>query len=200
MTRGDAAVPGGAERFGCEAFGHLASPFVDGELRPADQERFATHLPTCEPCKSLTSEWRALDALASPPVPMPSAARWDAAWEAIRAQREADRAAEEASPLAPVLRLLRGPAAALRGSRALRPLGYAAAAALVLAAVLSIQRATDPGVAVRPRSLHVARVAEPAKVLSIACAAPDYMPVVYTTGDADGAVTVVQCAYVGSGT
>ena len=45
----------GNDGFGCAAYGHLASPFVDDELSAEERERFATHLDACAPCHARRS-------------------------------------------------------------------------------------------------------------------------------------------------
>ena len=201
MTTGDA-------EFGCKAFGHLASPFADRELSRNEQEGFATHLDTCRPCGRLIATYRAIDVAARSPVPPVAESDWDRAWDGIRSAVEQDRAADAAAPLAFVSRLGARLAAGPR-RRWLRPLGYAAAAGLLLALSLSLQRVWDvPGGDERLAVNHVppvgsSRTAAVAasgtaatKLLSLSCQAPNFVPVVYTI-DGDNPMTVVQCAWVG---
>src|SRR5688572_25301195 len=92
--------------FGCRAFGHLVSPFVDGELSREEAGPFTTHLDTCRPCHRLVAEYRALDAAARrPAAPAVAAAEWDAAWGRIHGAIEAERQAEGRAPLAGVTRM-----------------------------------------------------------------------------------------------
>src|SRR5436190_18980333 len=111
--------------FGCSAFGHLASPFVDGELAREERERFATHLDTCRPCQKIIGSYRAIDVLARQAPPAVAAADWDRAWTGISAAIAADREAAAAAPLASVAAFSSRFAAGRRTW--LRPLGYAAA-------------------------------------------------------------------------
>jgi anti-sigma factor RsiW len=180
---------------GCQAFGHLASPFVDGELPRTERDAFATHLDTCGPCSRLCSEYRALDVAARAAVPRPTEAQWQAAWAGIHRAIEVDREELARAPLQFLVRWRRRQAGR-PGARLVAPLGYAAAAVVLLGALLVLQDRMGGG-ALRPAVPDAAALhAEAPKVLSIACASPDYMPVVYTTRDAEP-MTVIQCAYIG---
>ena len=204
--------------FGCSAFGHLASPFADGELARDEREGFATHLDTCQPCQKVVAAYRALDVLAKRGPAVVPAADWDRAWLGITAAIAADREAAAAAPLASVTRL----SSRLReGRRAwMRPLGYIAAAAILVALTLSLQRRWDiPTPSDRvpvPVTAHSSAQGEsnrragngigaspevrpasaPSKLMSLTCQAPDFVPVVYTV-DGEEPMTVVQCAHVG---
>lgn len=205
-------IPGDAE-FGCSAFGHLASPFVDGELPRADLDSFATHLDACPPCRQIVASYRALDIVARGPVPAVPDADWARAWGGIQAAIEVDRDAAAHGPLASVARIGTRIGTRIGGGRHrpwLRPLGYAAAAGLLIALTLSLQRRWDtPGrddrrpvvtanhpspASVAPESTARPRASMPT---SIACLAPDFMPVVYTI-DGENPMTVMQCAWVGA--
>lgn len=182
----------GGDGLGCEPFGHLASPFVDGELAPAELERFDTHLGGCTECRQLVAEYRSLDALAAPRVPAPAEADWGRCWEAVKRTVAEDRAKAGSEPLAPVLdaveRLGSRPAA-----RRLRPLLYLAASVALVAVLLAVQRSSQP---VAPQRSVQTASAEP----SLSCQEPDYVPVAYTIGDGDDAVSVMYCAFVGADT
>ena len=206
--------------FGCSAFGHLASPFVDGELARDERERFATHLDACRPCQTIIASYRALDVIArrSPP-PVPSA-DWDRTWVGIASAIEADREAAASAPLASVARLSSRLSSRLAAGRRawLRPLGYAAAATILVALTLSLQRRWDVPSETERRAVnhqvsHQAghqpmtnpgttgvSVLPPAstasKLMSISCLAPDFVPVIYTVAGEEP-MTVVQCAHVG---
>ena len=200
----------GPSGFGCPAFGHLAGPFVDGELARAETFRFATHLDACAACQLLCSEYRALDVLARPEVPAVTDAAWDASWRSISAAVAEDREALASAPLAGVLSWHRTGSRLSQGRPWLRPLGYAAAAAVVAGIILTLQRPVPPAevaalapparpVATAPAtSTKIAAVA-PGQVVSLSCQAPDFVPVVYTT-DGDDPMTVVQCAWIGAET
>ena len=186
--------------YGCDAFGHVASPFVDGELPRSEHERFAGHLEGCRPCQKLTAEYRAMDVAARTPVTQPSPQAWDASWQAVQSAIVADRARAASAPLS-----FLGAAAIWRGTKwptVVRPLSYAAAAAALIAALLIVQR--PPGTPTAPGGVAgldpgVAASSDSTEVLSVACKSPEYMPVVYTT-DGDDPFTVIQCALVDSGT
>ena len=70
----------GGGGLGCEPFGHLASPFVDGELPPGELERFDTHLAGCADCRREHEDVRAIVALAGelPESVEPARDLWDA--------------------------------------------------------------------------------------------------------------------------
>ena len=188
----DALAGQGGDGLGCEAFGHLASPFVDGELPQSELERFDTHLGGCPDCRRLVAEYRGLDALASPSFPEPSEADWTRAWSGVQDALAEDRARAGEEPLAPVLdaveRLGRKPV-----PRNLRPLLYLAASIALVAILLAVQ--PDPTADAPPASVQTASV-EP----SLTCQEPDYVPVAYTIGDGDDAVSVMYCAFVGADT
>jgi len=186
--------------FGCAAFGHLASAFVDAELPAADQERFATHLSACAPCQALVAEYRALDVIAKPATPQPTAAEWDRALSGVLRAVEADRADAARSPWHGAL---------LAFDRAfgarpwMRPLLATAAAAALIGVTFGLSRAlrTDghPDGVVhvdRPsRATVVAATFEaPARVLGVSCQ-PGYAPAVFTIGE-DDPMTVVQCEVI----
>lgn len=202
--------------FGCSAFGHLASPFADGELARDEREGFATHLDTCRPCQKVVAAYRALDVLAKQGPTAVPAADWDRAWVGITAAIATDREAAAAAPLASVTRL----SSRLREGRRtwMRPLGYIAAAAVLVALTLSLQRRWDiptpldrqpvtaQSIAVGASnrtatnatgaSPEVRPVSAPSKLIALTCLAPDFVPVVYTV-DGEEPMTVVQCAHVG---
>src|SRR5688572_20709294 len=90
---------------GCDAFGHLVSPWIDGELAGAEKERFEAHLPACRPCHVLGTEYRVLDAAARPAYPPVGDAAWDRTWSAVMEGVAGDREAAEHAPLAPLTRL-----------------------------------------------------------------------------------------------
>lgn len=205
-------TPGDAE-YGCSAFGHLTSPFVDGELPRGDMESLAIHLDACRPCQQLVASYRALDVVARRPCPSVSDADWARAWGGVQAAIAADREAAAHGPLASVARIGARIGTRLGGGRRrpwLRPLGYAAAAGLLVALTLSLQRRWDePGPADRP-DVTAARPPRPAVAttrdgtspaasapMSIACLEPDFMAVVYTI-DGENPMTVVQCTFVGA--
>jgi hypothetical protein len=205
MTTSDA-------EFGCSAFGHLASPFVDGEIGRDESESFATHLDACHPCQKIIAAYRALDVIARRgPTPV-AATDWDRAWTGIAAAIEADREAAASAPLASVARLASRLVSGAPGSRKgswLRPLGYAAAATILVALSLSLQRRWDvptesERVAIQRHapqraggsSAPVAPLPAPSKLMSISCLAPDFVPVIYTVAGEEP-MTVVQCAHVG---
>ena len=201
-------IPGDAE-FGCSAFGHLASPFVDAELPAADMESFAIHLDACRPCQQVDAAYRALDIVSRAPIPAVGDADWARAWDSVQAVIAGDREAAAHGPLASVARIGARLGGGGRRGPWLRPLGYAVAAGLLIALTLSLQRRWDaPGLQDRPRVATVARPrpapgptvvpapAKPSTPMSIACLAPDYMPVVYTI-DGENPMTVMQCAFVG---
>ena len=198
--------------FGCSAFGHLASPFVDGELAREERERFATHLDACRPCQTIIASYRALDVIARRSPPPVAAADWDRAWVGIASAIEADRETAASAPLASVARLsTRLSSRVGAGRRAwLRPLGYAAAATILVALTLSLQRRWDvPNETERMAVKHqptttsgttgvsvLPRASTASKLLSISCLAPDFVPVIYTVAGEEP-MTVVQCAHVG---
>ena len=205
--RNHGAAGGSHERpsgFGCPAFGHLAGPFVDGELARTEAERFATHLEACAPCQLLGSEYRAIDVLARSEVPVVTDAAWDAAWSSIAAAVAQDRKALESAPLAGVLRWQRTGSRLSQGRPWLRPLAYAAAAAVVASLLLTLRRPVSQAEVatltppVRPTAAATKiAAADPGQVVSLTCQSPDFVPVVYTT-DGDDPMTVVQCAWIGA--
>ena len=200
----------GDSEFGCSAFGHLASPFVDKELPKDEMERFRVHLDACRPCRQVVASFRAIDVLASAPAPAVTEASWDRAWTGVKAAIAADREARASAPLASVARLSDRLGLSHAGGRRkwVAPLGYAAAAALIVALTLGLQGLWDtptrplpipsvprgPVVAAAPTA-PVATTAQ-ADASSITCPADDYIPVVYTTDDEDP-MMVVQCTWVG---
>ena len=187
----DALPSQGGEGLGCEPFGHLASPFADGELPPSELDRFQTHLGGCVPCRRLMDEYRALDLLASPATPEVPATAWDTAWAGIVETLESDRTAAEAEPLAPVFR-----AAEKLGARplprAVRPLLYLAASLAIVAVLFAVQRSSEEPTGV-DSTIIVAELETP----ELECLEPGYMPIAYNIADGDEIVSVMYCAYVG---
>jgi anti-sigma factor RsiW len=194
MTRHD-----DASGFGCPAFGHLASAFVDHELPQADLDRYATHLPGCGPCQALCAQYRALDVAAMPPYPRPTEGEWDAAWSRIARRVEEDRAEAARSPAGAFLRWLEGfwPRTPWAG-----PLAAAAAAAVVIGLTLALHQSWEPSG--RPQGVPVASsrpvratatVASTmpggAQIMNVTCQ-PGWEAVVWTIGGDDPS-TVVQC-------
>lgn len=183
--------------FGCSAFGHLASAFVDAELPVSEMGRFETHLPGCVPCERLCAQYRAIDIAAMPAYPRPSDADWAQAWEGVRATIEADRAEAAASPAAALLRFRDRV-----GTRAtwLRPLVAAAAAVVVIGLSLALRQDTAPGGTPegvisagpsRATAVSARLVSGGTDELSVACQS-GWEPVVWTLGG-DDPMTVVQC-------
>jgi anti-sigma factor RsiW len=179
--------------FGCAAFGHLASAFVDGELPRTELDRFATHLPGCGECQRLVAQYRALDAAAMPPYPRPAEAEWASAWGGIRAAIESDRAEAASSPAAGLLRFR---------SRLARPWVAPLAAAVAVATLVAITLAVrgtwvvpevPDEIATHPpvRPAAVTAAAAGSEILSVTCLA-GWEPVVWTL-DGDDPMTVVQC-------
>lgn len=187
----DALPSRGGEGLGCEPFGHLASPFVDGELAPAELDRFDTHLSGCAPCRRLIDEYRALDVLASPDAPEVAQADWDRTWSGIAETLEADRAGAAAEPLARVFR-----AADKLGSkplpRVVRPLMYLAASLAIVAVLFAVQRTSEQPAGTDPATT-IAELETP----ELECLEPGYMPIAYNIADGDEIVSVMYCAYVG---
>lgn len=181
----------GGEGLGCEPFGHLASPFVDGELPASELERFDTHLGGCAPCRKLIEEYRALDVLASPAMPEVADADWDRAWTGISEVLERDRADAAAEPLAPVFE-----AAEKLGAkplpRAVRPLLYLAASLAIVAVLFSVQRSSEQASG-SGGATTLAQLESP----ELECLEPGYMPIAYNIADGDEIVSVMYCAYVG---
>lgn len=180
---------------GCNAFGHLASPHVDGELAGTDQERFVTHLPACAPCRRLIDEYRAIDMAWMPPLPTVSEHEWGRAWRAIEQQVRDDRqAAEVVGGTGLVGEVLLG------RWEGVRPLAAAAAAFLLVVVLVGVQRGAGPdGPAAGPPAGasrlagSVGNALDPYEnAPTVACKNADWMPVVWTT-DGDEPVTVVQC-------
>ena len=120
---------------------------------------------------------------------------------------EVDRESAASAPLASVARLS---SRLSKGRRAwLRPLGYAAAATILVALTLSLQRRWDvpnknerlavnhqPITAATGVTPQVIPAASPSTLMSISCLAPDFVPVIYTVAGEEP-MTVVQCAHVG---
>jgi anti-sigma factor RsiW len=193
-------TPAGDTSFGCAAFGHLASAYVDAELAAADQDRFATHLPGCAACQGLCAEYRALDIVARPALPQPSPGEWDRVLAGVLRVVEEDRAEAARSPWQGALRFLDG---AFSARPWLRPLLATAAAAALIGLSFGLSRAlktegVPTGIAVnpnRPRPTAVAvSLPVPARVLGVSCQ-PGYAPTVFTIGE-DDPMTVVQCEVI----
>ena len=181
-----------AEELGCQAFGHLASPFVDGELAGDDMQRFETHLPGCDPCRRVTQDYRRIDTAARAPVPTVTAEEWDRTWSGVMQAVQADRQEMEGAALAPVLGFVERLKRPI--PKSLRPVAYLAAAITLVIGLRAVQ------VAVREPTVRwmAEGPAPPAKILSLSCKAPEYMPVVFTVGEGDDLMTGIQCISIGA--
>ena len=127
---------------GCDAFGHLASPFVDGELSDAEMTQVTTHLKGCPPCQQLTAEYRALDQLSMPQLPSVTDEAWSKAWEVVEKAVVADRESASEAPLGSVVRALDRFQPVWRSPWA-RPVLYAAAASILVAMLTVVQQARE---------------------------------------------------------
>lgn len=180
--------------FGCPAFGHLASAFIDGELPHGEGDRFTTHLPGCGPCQSLCAQYRAIDVAAMPAYPRPLEGEWDAAWMRISRTVATDREEAARSPVGQLWRFLDG---LVPTSPWMRPLAYAGAAAMLVVLALAIQQATQ-GLSV-PESIASRRPVPPVATASLASGdglrvecQSGWDAVVFTL-DGDDPATVIQC-------
>jgi hypothetical protein len=157
-------------------------------------ERYGTHLPGCSACRRLLDEFRAIEDAARTAAPEVTDADWDRAWAGVARTVASDRRRAEGQPLTPLLRAARR-ASRRPLARAARPLLYLAASLALVAVLLTVQRA------VQEKPTPASRVARAtAEAGDLECSAPDYVPVAYTIGDGDDAVSVMYCAYVGADT
>ena len=175
---------------GCQAFGHLTSPYVDGEVPRDELSPFETHLPSCAPCRILVEDYRSLDQLAMSDIPVPRASDWERTWDGVQSTIAEDAEAAESAPLAGILRFTKK----LTPSRAVRPLLYLAASLLLAVGLSSLQDGSEV-----PAPSPGRESSRPAAVQTVACQAPGYVPMHYTIPaemDAES-ITIIQCAWVG---
>jgi Anti-sigma-K factor rskA/Putative zinc-finger len=144
-------------------FEELAAGYVLGALEPDDEQDFRRHLDGCAACEANVRELKAVAgelAYAAPPVDPP-----DTLWTGIRREIQPEAARPGAVPEPPREAAPQAPQAPRAGTGRRRPRllpGLAAAAALLMAAVLSVWNLNlrDENAAVRDRVAALERATQ----------------------------------------